>query len=46
VEALLASPVGPTLTVAREFLTDWYTLFKDERGRKRSVDEAKSVCVK
>jgi len=42
VEALLASPVGPTLTVAREFLTDWYTFFKDERGRKRSVDEAQA----
>ncbi len=42
VEALLASPVGPTLTVARDFLTDWYTLFKDERGRKRSVDEAQT----
>ncbi len=42
VEALLASPVGPTLTVARDFLTDWYTLFKDERGRKRSGDEAQA----
>ncbi len=29
VEALLASPVGPTLTVARDFLTDWYTLYRD-----------------
>ena len=45
VEALLASPVGPTLTVARDFLTDWYTLFKDERGRKRSVDEAQARYV-
>ncbi len=42
VKALLARPVGPTLTVARAFLTDWYTLFKDERGRKRSVDEAQA----
>jgi len=42
VEALLARPVGPTLTVAHAFLTDWYTLFKDERGRKRSVDEAQA----
>jgi len=42
VEALLASPVGPTLSVARDFLTDWYTLFKDERGQKRSVDEAQA----
>jgi len=42
VEVLLASPVGPTLTVARAFLTDWYTLFRDERGRKRSVDEAQT----
>jgi transposase len=45
VEALLASPVGPTLTVAREFLTDWYTLFKDERGRKRSVDAAQACYM-
>ena len=42
VEALLASPVGPTLSVARDFLTAWYTLFKDERGRKRSLDEAQA----
>jgi len=42
VEALLAIPVGPTLTVARAFLTDWYTLFRDERGQKRSVDEAQA----
>ncbi len=42
VEALLVSPVGTTLTVARAFLTDWYALFEDERGQKRSVDEAQA----
>jgi len=42
VEALLVSPVGPTLTVARDFFTDWYTLFKDEEGQKRSLNEAQA----
>jgi len=42
VEALLASPMGPTLSVVRDFLTDWYALFKDKEGQKRSLDEAQA----
>jgi len=42
VAALLASPVGPTLSVARDALTDWYALFRDETGRKRSPHEAQA----
>jgi hypothetical protein len=38
--ALLTSPVGPDLTVAQQFLLDWYALWRDETGQKRSLDEA------
>jgi hypothetical protein len=39
-EALLTSPVGPDLRVAHQFLLDWYALWRDEAGQKRSLDEA------
>jgi hypothetical protein len=38
--ALLASPIGGELQVARDFLVDWYALWRDERGRRRSPTEA------
>jgi Homeodomain-like domain len=38
--ALLASPIGGALQVARDFLVDWYALWRDERGRRRSPAEA------
>ncbi|MGQ9556201.1 MAG: hypothetical protein ACUVWR_19035, partial [Anaerolineae bacterium] len=28
------------LRTARDFLLEWYALFRDERGRKRSLEEA------
>ncbi len=31
-----------TLIMAHDFLTGWRTLFKDERGQKRSLDEAQA----
>jgi transposase len=41
VAELLASPL-PELTVARSFLLDWYALWKDEQGRRRTVTEAQT----
>jgi hypothetical protein len=38
--SLLTSPVGPALTVAHQFLLDWYALWWAEAGHKRSLDEA------
>jgi Transposase len=38
--ALLASPVGPTLRVARGFLEAWFAIWRDEAGQRRSPAEA------
>jgi hypothetical protein len=35
-DALLRSPVGGPLRVARAFLEDWFLLWRDETGQKRS----------
>jgi transposase/transposase-like protein len=40
IETLLATPVGPQLQVARTFLVEWYQLWRDEVGQRRSLDEA------
>lgn len=37
---LLSSPVGERLRVARRFLEEWFALFHDERGQRRSPVEA------
>ena len=37
---LLASPIGSELRVARDFLVDWYALWRDESGRRRAPTEA------
>jgi len=42
VETLLASPIGPTLRMVRTFLTDWYTLLREEDGRRRSREDAQA----
>jgi transposase len=42
VEALLASPVGPELQVGRACLTDWYLIWKNETGQRRTWAEAKT----
>lgn len=42
VETLLTSPIGPELQVAHSFLGDWYRLWKDETGQRRSLVEAQT----
>lgn len=37
---LLASPPGSTLATIRQFLLDWYAMWQDEQGNKRSLTEA------
>lgn len=41
VAALLESPV-PELRVARSFVLEWYALWKDEQGGRRTLEDAKS----
>ncbi len=45
VAALLASPLGPQLQVARGFVEEWYSLWQDETGQRRSLEEAQSRYV-
>jgi transposase len=40
VAALLTSPLGPQLQVARRFLEEWYRLWTDEGGQRRTLEEA------
>jgi transposase len=40
VAALLSSPVGAELQVGRSFLVDWYYIWKDEAGQRRTLAEA------
>lgn len=39
-QALLASPIGADLQLARRFLTDWYGIWRDGDGRRREVSTA------
>jgi hypothetical protein len=39
-EALLTSPIGSDLQVARRFLVDWYDLWRDDAGRRRAPADA------
>jgi hypothetical protein len=39
---LLNSPVGSELETARSFLEDWYRLWRDENGCRRSLEDAKA----
>jgi len=41
IDALLASPVGPKLQVARHFLLEWYLVLHDADGQRRTLDEAR-----
>jgi len=45
--ALLASPVGAPLRVARAFLLDWRAIWRDDDGRKHTPaeTEARYTCV-
>lgn len=37
---LLASPVGPTLRVARTFLEAWFAIWQDDGGQRRTPSDA------
>jgi transposase-like protein len=41
IDALLASPVGSQIQVARRFLEEWYLLLYDADGQRRTLDEAR-----
>ena len=41
IDALLASPVGPQLQVARRFVEEWYLLLHDADGQRRTLEEAR-----
>jgi transposase len=40
IDTLLASPVGPQLYVARRFLEEWFLLWHDAQGHRRTLEEA------
>jgi len=40
IDALLISPLGPQLQSARRFLEEWYLLWCDGDGHRRTLDEA------
>jgi hypothetical protein len=40
-DALLASPLGAELRVARAFLTDWSAIWCDPDGQRRDPEEAR-----
>jgi lambda repressor-like predicted transcriptional regulator/transposase-like protein len=42
VDALLGSPVGEQLRLVRSFLGDWYQLWTDDDGQRRTLGEAKA----
>jgi transposase len=41
IDALLASPVGPQIQVARRFVEEWYLLLHDADGQRRTLEEAR-----
>lgn len=40
IEGLLSSPIGSELQTAYAFLMDWYRLWTDEKGQRRTLAEA------
>ena len=42
VDALLSSPAGPELQVARRLVTEWYLRWHDEEGQRRTLEEART----
>ncbi len=40
-DVLFASPIGEPLQIARSFLEEWYALWTDEQGRRRSPQDAR-----
>jgi transposase len=45
IDTLLVSAVGPQLHVARRFLEEWFLLWHDAEGRRRTLDEARERCA-
>jgi hypothetical protein len=45
-EALFARPVGTPLRLARSFLEDWYAIWRDASGRRRSPADAQERYVR
>jgi transposase len=43
-DLLFGSPVGEQVRLVRSFLEEWYLLFHDERGERRTLPEAKKRC--
>jgi len=43
VDALLASPIGGQLQIVRSFLVDWYRLWINDSGQRRSLAEARTL---
>jgi transposase len=41
IDALLSSPVGPQLQVARRFLEEWFLLWHDAKGHRRTMEDAR-----
>jgi hypothetical protein len=39
-DALLASPLGTPLRIARDFLVAWYAIWRDEDGQRRDPEDA------
>lgn len=42
IDALLAGPLGVRLQVARSCLLEWYAIWRDERGQRRTRDDARA----
>lgn len=40
IDRLLAGPVGEQLQVVRRFVEEWYLLWRDESGQRRTLEEA------
>jgi len=42
IDTLLTSPIGPQLQVARQFIEEWYLLWYDAGGQRRTLSEARA----
>jgi len=42
IKLVLSSPLQESLLVAYTFMQEWYGIWKDEQGRRRTVDEARA----
>ena len=44
-DELLASPSGSELSVVHSFVVGWFQLWRNEHGRRRTVDDARSSFI-